>query len=59
MVDGQTTTYVYDAFGSLAAEDGSAALAPCAPCYVTVDHLGSTRLLTDGQGAVNPDSYSK
>ena len=50
---GQTTVYVYDAFGNLAAEYSSqSAASPCgtATCYLTVDHLGSTRMLTDSNG---------
>lgn len=47
-----TSVYVYDAKGDLAAEYGAATLAACAVCYVTVDHLGSTRALTDAQGNV-------
>jgi RHS repeat-associated protein len=50
---GQTITYVYDVFGNLAAEYGGTTSAPCAPCYLTVDALGSTRVVTDGrQGTV-------
>ena len=49
----QTVVYVYDAMGQLAAEYGSAAdPAGCATCYLTADHLGSTRLVTDGSGQV-------
>ncbi len=49
----QTTTYVYDAMGNLAGEYGYSVPAPCTPtCYVSVDQLGSTRLLTDSQGNV-------
>ncbi|MGJ5817974.1 RHS repeat domain-containing protein [Paludibaculum fermentans] len=50
---GQTTTYVYDATGQLVAEyGGPAAYGPsCLTCHLTVDHLGSTRLVTDEQGA--------
>ena len=48
-VSGQTTTYVYDAFGNLAAEYGGSA-SGCGTCYVTTDHLGSTRLLTNAGG---------
>jgi RHS repeat-associated protein len=48
-VSGQTTTYVYDAFGNLAAEYGGDSSA-CGTCYVTTDHLGSTRLLTNAGG---------
>jgi RHS repeat-associated protein len=50
-VGGQTTTYVYDAFGNLAAEYGGDSSA-CGTCYVTTDHLGSTRLLTNSAGGV-------
>ena len=53
--NGQTTYYVYDAWGNLAAEYGSSTGNPCdtLTCYVTVDHLGSTRLLTDSSGTVS------
>jgi RHS repeat-associated protein len=45
--------YVYDATGNLAAEySNAAANTPCTTCYVTVDQLGSTRLLTDASGNV-------
>ncbi len=47
-----TTVFVYDATGQLAAEyttePSSATL--CTTCYLTVDHLGSTRLITDPAG---------
>ena len=59
-----TTAYVYDAFGNLAAEYGMATANATVPgavtnlcgtssstCYVTVDQLGSTRLVTDSNGA--------
>ncbi len=50
-----TTTYVYDAQGQLTAEYATAPPpAPCATCYLTADHLGSTRMVTDGNG--NPVS---
>ena len=55
IAEGVTTVYVYDAMGRLAAEYASAAPAnqpDCGTCYLTVDHLGSTRLVTDAQGAV-------
>jgi hypothetical protein len=51
---GVTTVYVYDAFGNLAAEYSSGtSTSPCGTptCYLTWDHLGSTRLLTDTGGA--------
>lgn len=50
---GQTTVYAYDAFGSLAAEYSTqTAASSCVTftCYLTVDHLGSTRMLTDSSG---------
>ena len=51
---GVTTVYVYDAQGQLAAEYASAApTAPaCLTCYLTADHLGSTRVVTKTAGAV-------
>ena len=53
-VNGQTTTYVYDAFGNLAAEYGGGPTSACGTPtrYVTTDHLGSTRLLTNNMGSV-------
>lgn len=48
---GVTTVYVYDVQGQLAAEYATAvANSPCRTCYLTGDHLGSTRLVTDGSG---------
>jgi RHS repeat-associated protein len=50
-----TTTYVYDALGNLAAEyDSVATTSACGTptCYVTVDQLGSTRVVTDSSGNV-------
>jgi YD repeat-containing protein len=46
-----TTIYVYDAMGQLAAEYGPA-LAEGGTRYLTADHVGSTRLVTDAAGAV-------
>jgi RHS repeat-associated protein len=47
------TVYVYDALGQLAAEYSTAANAPpCTTCYLSDDHLGSTRLVTDQNGSV-------
>ena len=50
---GETTLYVYDAFGNLAAEysDVAPSAAP-GTHYRTTDHLGSTRLVTDATGSV-------
>lgn len=49
----ETITYVYDAFGRLAAEYSSQAPEGAGRRYFrTTDHLGSTRLVTDGSGAV-------
>jgi len=45
------TTYVYDAAGQLAAEYGAVTTPPpCVTCYLTADHLGSTRMVTDSNG---------
>jgi len=45
-----TTVYLYDAFGELAAEYSTASTVnpDCVTCYLSTDHLGSTRLVTDG-----------
>jgi RHS repeat-associated protein len=48
----QVTTYVYDAMGNLAVEYGNSTTPPCTTCFVSVDQLGSTRVLTDSQGNV-------
>jgi RHS repeat-associated protein len=48
-----TTNYVYDALGELAAEYSTTpATSDCGTptCYYSVDHLGSTRLVTDTSG---------
>ena len=49
-----------NAFGNLAAEYGTVVdPSPCGTptCYVTVDHLGSARLLTDATGSSNVRRY--
>ncbi len=46
-----TTNYVYDAEGELAAEYAPSP-ATTGTQYLTVDHLGSTRLVTNGTGTV-------
>ena len=43
-------TYVYDAFGNLAAEYGGT-VSTTGTQYLTTDHLGSTRLITNAAGA--------
>jgi RHS repeat-associated protein len=50
---GETTIFVYDAGGTLAAEY-STATPPTNPTtnYLTTDHLGSPRVITDAQGQV-------
>ena len=45
-----TTTFVYDAAGQLAAEYSTAPNTVSGPEYLTADHLGSTRLVTDASG---------
>jgi RHS repeat-associated protein len=49
---GATTVYVYDAAGQLAAEYGTASPEPCTTCYLTADHLGSTRAVTNQDGVL-------
>ncbi len=52
---GLTTMYVHDVFGNLAAEyttGGTGAAPPCTTCYLSWDHLGSTRMMTDQNGVV-------
>jgi RHS repeat-associated protein len=50
---GVTTTYVYDATGNLAAEYSSQPPSmPCQTCYLTSDHLGSTRVITGQTGGL-------
>ena len=50
---GGATVYVYDALGQLAAEYSTTAnSSPCSTCYLTNDHLGSVRLVTDQSGNV-------
>jgi YD repeat-containing protein len=45
------TVFVYDAFGQLAAEYWTATnTPPCTTCYLSYDHLGSTRLVTGQNG---------
>jgi RHS repeat-associated protein len=46
-----STVFVYDGFGNLAAEYGQAGSASGTQ-YLTTDHLGSTRLVTDANGNV-------
>jgi YD repeat-containing protein len=51
--NGETTVWVYDAFGRLAAEyTTEAQTTPVGTYYRTADHLGSTRLVTDDLGRV-------
>lgn len=48
-----STVYVYDAVGRLAAEYSTSPQAPsCTTCYLTQDHLGSVRLVTDSKGSI-------
>lgn len=46
-----TTVFVYDASGRLAAEYGGT-VESAATRYITTDHLGSTRVITDGSRTV-------
>jgi RHS repeat-associated protein len=47
--NGQTIVYVYDALGKLAAEYDlrNSGPPPCTTCYLSYDHLGSLRMVTD------------
>jgi RHS repeat-associated protein len=45
-----TTTYVYDPLGNLAEESGALPAGAAATSYLTRDHLGSVRLVTNGSG---------
>jgi RHS repeat-associated protein len=49
---GQTTIWVYDAFGQLAAEYATNLTMPEGVYYRTTDHLGSTRIVTNQSAAV-------
>jgi RHS repeat-associated protein len=51
-VGSMTTNYVYDAQGNLAAEYGGPAATYPGTMYLTVDHLGSTRMLTSSGASV-------
>ena len=51
---GTVTTYVHDAKGDLAAEYSTAVDPATGTQYLSVDHLGSTRLIADASG--NPKS---
>jgi RHS repeat-associated protein len=46
------TTFVYNASGQLVAEYGESAAMPCTTCYLTADHLGSTRVVWGSDGAM-------
>ena len=46
------TTFIYDASGQLAAEYSTGAGTDSGVSYLTADHLGSTRLITDAGGGV-------
>ncbi len=53
LTSGVTTTYIYDAFGQLASEynSNSTIITPvCNTCFLSWDHLGSTRMVTDQSG---------
>jgi YD repeat-containing protein len=49
---GQTTIWVYDAFGQLAAEYATSLTMTQGVYYRTTDHLGSTRIVTNQSAAV-------
>jgi RHS repeat-associated protein len=45
-----STVFVFDAFGQLAAEYGTATAVDCGTCYPIADSLGSTRLVANENG---------
>ncbi len=47
-----TTAFVYDAFGQMVADYGApiSPTPPCQTCYLSWDHLGTTRMVTDQNG---------
>jgi RHS repeat-associated protein len=49
-----TTYYVYDAFGQLSAEYSAAPVTtpPCVTCYLSYDHLGSSRMVTNSSAQI-------
>ncbi len=51
-VGSSTTVFVYDATGKLAAEYSNTSTTGSGTKYITADHLGSTRVVTDASGAV-------
>ncbi len=51
-VGSTTTEYVYGAAGELVAEYGGNAPVVSPTLYLTADHLGSTRMVTNGSGTV-------
>ena len=58
VVNGLRTVFVYDAGGELAAEYSEAANAESGTQFLTEDHLGSTRLVTDAAaGIVHETNY--
>ncbi|HXE13522.1 MAG TPA: RHS repeat-associated core domain-containing protein, partial [Bryobacteraceae bacterium] len=55
VIGGNTTTYVHDIFGKLIAEYSTnppAPTPPCHTCYISTDHLGSTRLVTGDNASI-------
>jgi RHS repeat-associated protein len=52
-----TTVYVYDPAGNLAVEYGGTPPAASGTLYLTQDHLGSTRLVTNSAGCVGAHDY--
>lgn len=54
ILDSQSTVYVYDAFGMLISEysDEEGAAPACSSCYLSYDHLGTVRMVTDQSASV-------
>lgn len=49
---GVVTYYLHDVFGNLATEYNPLVATPCATCYLSWDHLGSTRMVTNESGTI-------
>src|SRR6185437_9980648 len=49
---GATTYYLHDSSGNVAVEYNPQTTASCSTCYLSQDHLGSTRLVTDGSANI-------
>jgi uncharacterized protein RhaS with RHS repeats len=58
VTDTETTVFVYDGEGALVAEYSTATPPNPTTSYLTTDHLGSPRVITDKQGNVRSQGWS-